>query len=421
MKKLITRGSQLLLSPTAKNAGIIFAGNAVSSVLGITFAVIAAYFLTPAAWGIVASVRNLINILIAIADLGLGAALFQFSSGKWKDEPQKALSAYKDIFALRIISCFLFCLALFAFSGIISQISFGFVDHTLIYLAIVGFAGVLFLDFQVFAVQSKKNWVSASILIALTNVFRVGILLWLVWAVKVNQFNVLLAFSISGIFAFLVGFLSLPYAPSFKINLSQVFRQFGNFSLWMSGNKIVSTVAARIDVLLVLQTLGAHKAGIYGIASTFAVGVPLIIGSFATILASKFASITDKGSLRDFFYKSIGLSVLVSLFLLLGVLVSPLVISLFGEKYLEAGPILQLLFIGMIPFSLSAPSVNILIYHFKKPQIIAWLSVLQLFIILGVNFYFLPVLDVYAPVLALSLSNLVTMIISYIYVFKYLK
>lgn len=421
MKNLINKGSALLFSPTAKNTGIIFVGNAISSVLGILFAVTAAYYLAPESWGIVAGVRNLIIILIAAADLGLGAALFQYASGKWKDEPKKAEAAYKNIFTVRIISCLLFCLILFAFSGIVSQISFGFIDHTLVYLAILGFAGVLLLDFQVFAVESKQNWLNASFLIALTNIFRVGILLWLVWAVKVNQFNVLFAFSISGVLAFLVGLISLPIAPSFSINLRQIFAQFGSFSLWMSGNKIISTLAVRIDVLLVLQMLGAYKAGVYGIASTLAVGVPLIIGSFATILASKFASITDKKSLQDFFYKSIGLSAVISSFLLFGVLASPFVIGFFGEKYIQAGPILQWLFVGMIPFALSVPSVNILIYHFKKPQIIAYLSVLQLLIILTVNYYFIPSLEIYAPVWALGLSNLMTMVITYIYALKYLS
>lgn len=421
MKNLINKGSALLFSPTAKNTGIIFVGNAVSSLLGILFAVIAAYYLAPESWGIVAGVRNLIIILIAICDLGLGAALFQYASGKWREEPKRAEDAYKNIFAVRLVSCLLFCLGLFAFSGLVSQLSFGFIDHTLVYLAILGFAGVLLLDFQVFAVQSKENWLSVSILLALTNIFRVGILLWLVWAVKVNQFNVLFAFSISGVLAFLVSLINLPHIPSFRVNFRQIFAQFGSFSLWMSSNKIISTIAARIDVLLVLQMLGAYKAGVYGIASTLAVGVPLIIGSFATILAVKFASITDPKSLKDFFYKSIGLSILISGLLPVGVLISPFVISFFGEKYAEASPVLQWLFVALIPFTLSTPAVNILIYHFKKPQIIAYLSVFQLLIIVGINYYYLPTLNIYAPVLAIGLSNLSTMITTYTLAFKYLQ
>lgn len=421
MRNLINQGVNLLFSPTAKNIGITFVGNSVASVLGIFFALIAAYHLATESWGIVASVRNLINILIAVADLGLGAALFQHASGKWKQDPKKTYEVYKEIFSLRIISGLLFSFVLIVFSGIISKVAFGFTDNTLIYLTALGFVGVLLLDFQIFAVQSKQSWVSASFLISLTNVLRVVFLLSLVWAGKVNQFNVLLFFSLSGVFAFLASWIIIPAVPVLKFNFKEVFKQFGSFSLWMSTNKIVSTIASRIDILLVLQTLGAHKAGIYGVASTLAVGVPLIIGSYATIFASKFASIREKEELKDFFNKSIGLSVLICLLLVVGILISPFVIGFFGPRYQQATSVLQWLFVGMMPLVLSAPAVNILIYYFKKPEIIASLSVLQLFIILGLNFYYLPTLDIYAPVLAQGLSNLSTMIISYFFAYKYLK
>ena len=189
----------------------------------------------------------------------------------------------------------------------------------------------------------------------------------------------------------------------------------------MSLNKIVSTTATRLDVLLVLQVLGAYKAGIYGLSSTLAVGVPLIIGSFATVLASKFSSITNKKILVKFFYKSIGLSVVFSSFLIIGVIVAPFVMRFFGEKYIDSIPILQWLLIGFIPFALSTPAVNILIYHFKKPHIISYLSIFQLLIIISINYYFLPIFGIYAPVLALSLANLLTFVITYIYSFKYLS
>lgn len=420
MKKITSKIFSLIFSSTAKNTGIIFIGNAISSVLGIIFAIIAAFYLSPESWGVVASVRNLIIILIAVADLGLGAALFQYASKVWKENPKIAIEAYKKIFTLRIISCLLFCIVFLGFSGVLSKWAFGFVDNTLVYLSVLGFGGVLLLDFQVFAAQAKKSWKMASILIALTNIFRVILLLILVFLSRVNQYNVIFVFSISGLIAFILGLISLPYLPSLKFNINKVLQEFGHFSFWMSINKIVSTASSRIDVLFVLQILGAYKAGVYGIASTLAVGVPIIIGSFATILAAKFSAIEDLKELKNYFYKSIGLSVFISILLLVGVFVSPFVISFFGDKYKEATSILQWLFIGLIPFAFATPSVNILIYHFKKPSIIACLSILQLFIIVGINYFYLPTLDIFAPVWALGISNLTTMVITYIFAIKYL-
>lgn len=409
-----------ILSQTARHTGVILIGNTISSIVGILFALVAAYYLSTENWGIVASVRNLINILIAVADLGLGAALFQYSSSLWKESPNNARSAFKDIFSIRILTGILFCIILIVFAELISKIAFGFVDKSIIYLSTIGFIGVLFLDFQVFAVQSRHNWVGASVLIAATNIFRIITLLVLVYYNQVTLTNVLFGYSISGVLAFLVGIFYLPHFPSFKFNILKILSQFGAFSFWMSSNKIVSTVGARIDVLLVLQILGAHQAGIYGLASTFAVGVPLIIGSFATILAAKFASIKEKNALQNYFYKSIGLSLFISFFLIIGILFVPYVISLFGQKYAEARSVLQWLFVAMIPFAMATPAVNILIYHFKRPNIIASLSIVQLVVILGINYYCLPKIGIYAPVWAQGVSNLITMTVTYFYALKYL-
>ena len=106
--------------------------------------------------------------------------------------------------------------------------------------------------------------------------------------------------------------------------------------------------------------------------------------------------------------------------LLFGILISPIVVKLFGPEYEKAGPILRLLLLSYIPFTLGTPAVNTLIYAFKRPQIIAIMTVIQSPLIVTANFLLIPKLDIYAPVLIIALTNTTSMLVSYYFVWRYL-
>lgn len=417
----LTKLSELILSKTAKDSSIVFLGNAVSSILGIIFTVLAARFLGPAGWGVVAGVGNLIPIVVAFADFGLGATVFQYTAGKWgTNEEGKARKVYGTAFTIRIITAIFVSLFLVLFSSWFAKFIFGSQEQMLIFLTALGFLGVILLDFQIFSIESRQNWTLAAVFISLTNMFRVGFLLFLIWVGQANIFSVLLSFSVSALLVFLLSTIFLFNTPRLYSGWQEFIKKFSPFSLWMGGNKIVSVLGSRVDILIIIQLLGAYEAGIYGAANRLAMGVPLILGSFATVLAARFASVTSKKELLSFFQKSIGLSGLITAGLVLGIIVTPLITSLFGPEYARSNEILQLLFVSMIPFALSVPSVNILIYYFKKPGIITYLSIIQLVIIVFINYLYLSTLGIFASVLAMGLANLLTMIVTYFFAFRYL-
>lgn len=417
----LTKLSELILSKTAKDSSIVFLGNAVSSILGIIFTVLAARFLGPAGWGIVAGVGNLIPIIVAFADFGLGATVFQYTAGKWgTKEEDKARRVYGTALAVRIFTVTVVSVFLILFSSWLAKFLFNSQDPVLIFLTTLGFLGVALLDFQTLSIEAKQNWVLAAVFISLTNVFRVGLLLFLIWVGQANILSVLVSFSGSALLVFLLSTIFLFNTPRLYSGWQEFIKKFSSFSLWMGGNKIVSVLGSRVDILIIIQLLGAYEAGIYGAANRLAMGVPLILGSFATVLAARFASVANKKELLSFFQKSIGLSGLIAAGLVLGVIVTPFITSFFGPEYARSKEILQLLFVSMIPFALSVPSVNILIYYFKKPGIITYLSIIQLVIIVFVNYLYLSTLGIFASVLAMGLANLLTMIVTYFFAFRYL-
>lgn len=413
---------ELILSKAAKDSSVVFLGNVASSVLGIIFTVLAARFLGPAGWGIVAGVGNLIPIIVALADFGLGAAVFQYTAGKWgTKEEDKARRVYGTALAIRIVTVAVVSVFLVLFSSWFARSLFNSQDPSLIFLTALGFLGVALLDFQIFSIESRQNWKLAAAFISLTNVFRVGLLLFLIWVGQANIFSVLMSFSGSTLLVFLLSTIFLFNTPRLYFGWQEFIKKFSRFSLWMGGNKIVSVLSSRVDILIIIQLVGAYEAGIYGAANRLAMGVPLILGSFATVLAARFASLEKKVEIVSFFKKSIGLSLLIVAGLIAGIFLTPSIISFFGPEYARSKEVLQWLFAAMIPFALSVPSVNILIYHFKKPSIITYLSFLQLAIMISISYLYIPSLGIFAPVLALGLSNSLMLIVTYYFAIRYLS
>lgn len=411
-----------LLSTTVKNTSMVFAGNAVASALGIVFTVLAARFLGPSEWGIVAGVGNLIPIIVALADFGLGAALFQYTAGKWgTNEEDKARRVYGTALAIRVLTVAAVSVFLILFSSWLAKFLFNSQDPVLIFLTALGFLGVALLDFQIFSIEARQKWLLAAVFISLTNILRVVFLVFLIWFGQVNIFNVLVVFSGSALIVFLTSSLFLFNIPKFHPGWQESFRKLSSFSAWMGGNKIVSVLASRVDILILLQLAGAYEAGIYGAANRLAMGVPLVLGSFATVLAARFASLRDKSETVIFFKKAFRLSFVIVIGLIAGIIVTPLIIALFGPEYVRSREVLQWLFAAMIPFALSVPSVNILIYYFKKPSVITYLSFLQLVIIISISYLYIPSLGIFAPVLALGLSNTLVLFVTYVFSLKYLS
>jgi O-antigen/teichoic acid export membrane protein len=188
----------------------------------------------------------------------------------------------------------------------------------------------------------------------------------------------------------------------------------------MGVNRIAGASSSRIDSILLLQFSSAFNAGIVGAARQLANAVLILLSSFATVIAPRFSSYQGI-NLKKYFKKTILFSILLSLGVCLGIFLVEPITLLFGPKYSQTAGVLSYLLVGLIPFALSAPAVNALIYSFKKPMVIGILSVIQFPLIFLGNWYLIPILGIYAPVLVIGLWNLSTLLVASIFVHFYFK
>ena len=421
MKALANTLQTLIFSKTAKDTSIILIGNMCSSLLAIIFAIFAARSLGPENWGMVAAVTSLIAILVAFGELGMDAGLLKFVSKLWKDNKiEDAKAVFRTLFTVRIILAITITILLLAAAPSVARAAFSSNDVSLVHFSALGFLTALIVDYQIASTQAKQHWAAAAILLTLTNVVRVVGLLILIYTNTIKLTTVLYVFTGAGLlsFAFSLYWHQTPFGLA--KNWRGILGEIVPFSGWMGLNKIISVFNGRIDVLLLISLASAYGAGVYAAANRLAMGVPIIVASFATVLAPKLATLDTKKELIIYFKKSLGLTLLIVAGLLFGILISPIVVKLFGPEYEKAGPILRLLLLSYIPFTLGTPAVNTLIYAFKRPQIIAIMTVIQSPLIVTANFLLIPKLDIYAPVLIIALTNTTSMLVSYYFVWRYL-
>lgn len=120
---------------------------------------------------------------------------------------------------------------------------------------------------------------------------------------------------------------------------------------------IVGTIRGRIDLILINGFLGAHAAGIYGSAMVLIQRVDLIQDGIATALFPRVAHLHGKssGDLVNLVRTALKVVLVISTPMAVGLFaVSNQVVALmFGSQYVESGPTLAILGIG-IPFMFTA-------------------------------------------------------------------
>jgi O-antigen/teichoic acid export membrane protein len=403
-----------------KSTTWLLSGNIISSIFGVIFVIFAARFLGPSEWGIVAAVTGFIPILMSVTDLGVNAALFQYAASRWIKDEAAAFKAYRTAFLIRILTLGAAFAVLLGLAKYISLLIFGLDEILLTVFSGIGLIVISLFDFQVFALQSKQSWKVAAALTSLVNILRVFLLLFLWKQNLITVSSVLIAYIGSALFLFIISLFWLRGLPRFEFGSKKLAQSLASFSLWMAGNKMISTVSSRIDVLILISTLGSFETGIYAAANRLALGVPLVAGSFSTVLAARFASLKTASQARAFFLKSVGLSAIFAVGILVGVFLAPFIVSFLGNEYQRSLPVLRWLLLAIIPLAMSTPAVVALTYYLKKPKIITSMAVLQLIIVVLINYLFIPSLGIWAAVWAVGISQLSTTIITYFFAIRYL-
>lgn len=377
MGKIFHFLSSQLNNQRLKHSILLTSGTLFNNFLGLFFYIILARSLTVASFGQFAFIVSLGILLSDLLEMGMGSSVIRFVHHK--EHPQIVGLAYTQRLVLTLILT-------------LGGIGAFYVEQNALGMAFLITISLLlqFLSNQIsLAMQNVGGYIFANFLgnairlliVALTIYFVISFdwlfvgILYIIGAITVfftnsliNSNKIIIDFNLR----------------SMKDSMTLLMGYAGNLGLSFG----ISAVTTRLDVQLIYVLLGATSAGVYSSAQKLISIIPQFLGGIDGVFSPLFA---QKKLIKKYFYEYLFITLILSSCMLITTFYAKDIISLiFGQKYVAAIPVLQLLLIGMAVFTLSAPFNSILLYYFGKSFYVLMVSCIQLILTIGLLFILVP-------------------------------
>lgn len=382
---------KLVLSRTARNTYLVFIGNILSAFFAFVFTVILVRKLEFAEVGYFSALLSFLLLISDLTDIGIGSTLSTFVPNLQKDKKQ-LYSFIKTSFILQTVLALFVTTVILIFSAVLSSILFHTITFAyLIRITALGIFCSILVNYFQFLLSSQQLFLKVSFLSALGGILRIILLGIILLAFTLNVDTAVWIQTLMVIILFLVSFYFVG-TNFLSGKLSRVeLKKILSFAYFLGIARGLTALASRLDVLMLIALTDATQAGIYSTASRVISIYPLLSGSFSTVIAPKLSSIKDKKGLKDFMIKvTLATIGIIATIVCLIIFAQPFLTLLFGPKAEPAVSVFQLLLVSMIFFVGSIPAVSLAIYYLRKPKILSINSVIQLFIVIGGNFFFIP-------------------------------
>ena len=153
-------------------------------------------------------------------------------------------------------------------------------------------------------------------------------------------------------------------------------REYLVFGIYQMGEKVLNYLSSQFDTIIIGKLLGVEVLGIYNVAKNFAMK-PFrlfnpIVRKVTFPLMSKINE--DKKYLRHIYLRVIKYLAYINipLYALMIILAEPLIISLFGNQWIQSIPIFKILSINLIITTISNPQGILLLSQGKARKAFLW-------------------------------------------------
>lgn len=404
---MINHLKKLLFSQTSKDTFVTLIGTGVSALFGTIFTILLARSLSPAPFGVYSSLAAAITIITTLGDLGISSALVNFLP-KMPGQRGKLISA-SFYFQSAIAATFtlLFAAATFFHRSLIPG---SLSSHFLIAAVVTGL--YILNQYGLGLLRAEKKFVPASWVLVIDSGVKLTLVAGLFFFQDLTIGQVLLANSISvvasTVYALRHEFRQLsPLFP--KVYLKKIFK----FAKWIGLARAFSVAVARVDIILLNLLHSSFAAGIFSAAGRVTLLFTLLVSALGSVVAPRFSAFVGKKDTLAYLKKLVPLIGAVSLAMVASVfLARPIITLVFGFEYLDAIPVFQVLALAMIPFLFSIATTNPIIYTFNQPRFFANITILQVVVLVTLDFILIPHYGALAPCYSIGVSNLLVFVLS---------
>ncbi len=422
IKAIFQVGKDLALSRTAFSTYLIFSGNILSAFLAFLFTVLLARKLSFADFGYFSALFSFLLLISDLADIGIGTTLSTFLP-PLRSAKEKLLSVLKSAFVLQLVISILLTIIIYTFANFLSDILFH--DRTfnfLIKLTSIGVFFTIMANFSLYALAAKQKFLQAAFLSAFSSLIRLVLLLFLL-LFSLTTLHLVIYMQLAGLGIFFIVALIILRLDFLSVKMSIVdLKKILSFTYLLGIARGLTSLASRLDVLMIIALRNPTEAGIYALASRVISIYPLLAGSFSTVIAPKFSSISQINDLKVFIKKVTLVTIgIICTILTLIIFASYFMTALFADKGIPTVKVFQLLLFSMIFFVGSIPAVSVAVYHLRKPEILTTNSILQLVIVVCGNLIFIPKFGYLGASYSLIIAYSITLALTSFMTFYYLK
>ena len=400
---------------------VLFANLTTKCILFLVYYILAKD-LTIVDYGRLILILSTVTLLNNISSLGLNVSITKFSS-LYKKEG--TLHKITQLFSTTFINIHFLVVALllflFLFEREISNFLFKEFNPVLVRYCGLGLLfsifGNMYLGLYT-GLQEFKKYFYISV---------VPVVVSLLLVLIVNWYNIFTIRSITIIFVLSplsIVPLLLLWGDFKYISLNyntHILKEIYSFSKWISLQSFLLIIQSKLDTYLLAYFTNPQEVSYYDIAFKIQGLFLFVAGSYNTVLLPRYTSITDNTELRQYTSKTIRLSILISICLVMVVIVAPFFLTLlFGDKYNSSVIPLRIMLFSLIPHIWIFPFNGALLAKGKsKSFFIAVL--LQLLANVFCSFFLLPILGAIGASISYLLVNVIALSNSLFYYNKFVR
>jgi O-antigen/teichoic acid export membrane protein len=374
-----------------RNVGVLLSGSLVKLAFGFLASALTYRALAPANAGRLAIVMSLVSVFSFIAEFGFRDAAVNYIAGA--DSPAEAEAVARSFLMAKLVFGTVAAAALAGLAGwIVSGWYAGAVQPGLVRLAALALLTGGLLNYVQTVLEARQTFGALSLISMAQAVLRAGIIgalfltgrlaLWPLVGIEVGLPLVLLA----------VGSRSLPAAlrPQLRASLGAHFGRLWRFSRWIAVAAVASTIFLSLDVVLLGHFRPAAEVGLYGAALALLAKFELVQNAVLTTAFPEACRSRRKPDLRAYVFRTLRLTSVASIGLLLVLPLGGLVLSgLYGTAYAGATLPFAILLVGFA-VGLNAQPAAFVLYPLERVRYIAAGDIVQLLFFAGLGLWLIP-------------------------------
>lgn len=402
----------LLFSGTSKDTSVLFLGTVFSTILNLLIVLILTRNLSTSDFGLFITALVFMQLVGDMFELGVNSATLGFLPKLFGPE---RLSYLGQVIILKslisvVVGVLVFLLAPFISINILNS-------EQILPLVRISSFGILFLMvitwYQTFAQVERKFFLSSLINLS-PNVLR---FLTLAIVLLLGFFNLGNAFYFYNL-VLLIVVLFIGYrlrSVIFKLKVDRVIQsKILKFSLPIGLGFAAAAIYTRLDQLMIIRLVGEDEAALYGLASRLATVFVFAVASLTSAMVPRVVGMAEK-DFKSYFKKIILVDVFLVLLAIVVMIFAPLIPLIFGDSYKNSMVPFQIMMIGMIFFTLSAPFSSIIVYRFKKTVFSFYLSLGSLVLVFVLLNLLVPIYKGNGAAFTLTLIYILQFLICLLY------